>query len=66
MDMAILKECFNIRDLKCIQRVGISAICSGTELLVGCKTGSGKSHIYESIPLLIPDSSVLAIARNLL
>lgn len=62
IDIDILKERFNIQGLKRIQRVGISAILSGTDLFVGCKTGSGKSLIYESIPLLIPDSSVLVIA----
>uniref|UniRef100_A0A8W8N9U5 DNA 3'-5' helicase n=2 Tax=Magallana gigas TaxID=29159 RepID=A0A8W8N9U5_MAGGI len=60
--MGILKERFNIQDLKRIQREGITAILNGTDLFVGCKTGSGKSLIYECIPLLIPDSSVLVIA----
>lgn len=60
--MNVLKERFNIQDLKRIQRVGISAILSGTDLFVGCKTGSGKSLKYESIPLLMPESSVLVIA----
>ena len=58
MDIEMIKNKFEIGDLRDIQLRGIKAVANGKDLFVGCRTGSGKSLIYETFPFLNPGSSV--------
>ena len=62
INVDLIKKKFKIGDLRDIQLRGIRAIANGKDLFVGCKTGSGKSLIYETFPFLNPGSSVLVLA----
>ena len=53
---------FRIDILTASQLTAIKAICQGTDVFVGTKTGSGKSLIYECIPVVFPKSAVIVIA----
>lgn len=53
---------FNLESLRDHQMKGIDALCAGNDVYIGTKTGSGKSLIYHSIPVIAPDAIVLVIA----
>jgi ATP-dependent DNA helicase RecQ len=55
-------EKFNIYSLTDNQNKSIMAIIDGKDVLVGTKTGSGKSLTYEAIPVVFPGSCVVIIA----
>ena len=57
-----IKTRFNVECLRENQKVGVRAVCSGHDVFVGTKTGSGKSMIYECIPVILPDAIVVIVA----
>jgi ATP-dependent DNA helicase RecQ len=56
-----IEERFSVESLRENQIQGIKAICSSKDVFVGLKTGSGKSLIYESIPIICPDACVVVV-----
>ncbi|XP_062574182.1 uncharacterized protein LOC134236018 [Saccostrea cucullata] len=56
-----IEERFNVPFLTENQVSGIKAICDGKDVFVGLKTGSGKSMIYESLPLVCPDATIIVV-----
>ncbi|XP_033730565.1 ATP-dependent DNA helicase RecQ-like [Pecten maximus] len=55
-------ERFNIESLRENQIKGLEAICTGKDVFVGTKTGSGKSMIYECVPVIFPNAIVVIVA----
>ncbi|XP_056004812.1 uncharacterized protein LOC130050092 [Ostrea edulis] len=57
-----IEDRFSIECLRGNQVNGIKAVCNGKDVFVGLKTGSGKSMIYESIPVICHDACVIVVA----
>lgn len=56
-----IETTFNVPSLRENQVNGIKAICNGKDVFVGLKTGSGKSIIYESLPIVYPSATIIVI-----
>ncbi|KAK3099232.1 hypothetical protein FSP39_001299 [Pinctada imbricata] len=53
---------YNIAELSKNQEDTIQAVCEKRDVYVGTRTGSGKSLIYESMPVVLPGCAVVIIA----
>lgn len=56
-----IETTFNVPSLRENQVNGIKAICIGKDVFLGLKTGSGKSIINESLPIVYPSATIIVI-----